>query len=98
MLLSKTHKTLSMNIIIYSSQGNIHRTAQTDVNSSVIFRLRKVQDSSSLTSSIFRRMRRKPVVKNRTNVEIFFDELVNCGSPNQQLLTFKEVLRSLDIR
>ena len=53
-----------MNIIICSPQGNIHRTPQVDVNSSVVSRLSKVSDSSSLTLSIYLRGERNPCIKN----------------------------------
>ena len=41
---------------------------------------------------------RKPDVENRSKVQRIVDKLVNCGSPNQQLLTLKEVLRNPDLR
>ena len=83
-----------MNIIIWLPQGNVHKTTQTDINSSVVSRLSKVSDSSSLTFSISLEGRskpggRKPGVKNRSNVQQIVDELVKCGSPNEQLLTLK---------
>ena len=92
-----------MNVIICSPQGNIHRTRQADINSSVVSRLSRVSDSSSLTSPLGTRDwnksgGRKPGVKNRSKVQRIVDELVNCGSPNQQLKTLKEVLRNLDLR
>ena len=92
-----------MNIWICSPQGNVHKTTQTDINLSVVSRLSKVSDSSSLTSSISMRGRsksgeRKHGVKNRSKVQRIVDELVNYGSPNQQLLTLKEVLRNPDLR
>ena len=92
-----------MNIIICSLQGNIHRTIQVNINSSVVSRLSMVSDSSSFTSLFFWRSRsktggRKPGIKNRSNVQRIMNELVNCGSPNQQFLTLKEVLRNLDLR
>ena len=37
---------------------------------------------------------RKAGVKNRSKVQRIVDELVNCGSLNQQLKTLKEVLRN----
>ena len=36
--------------------------------------------------------------KNWTTVQIIIDELFNCGSSMQQLLTLTEVLRNYDIR
>ena len=91
-----------MNIIIFISQGNIHRTTQADINSSAVSRLSKVSDSSSLNLSICRRggskiEGRKPGDKNRSKVQQIVDELVNCGNPNQKLLTLKEVLRNPDL-
>ena len=67
------------------------------MNSSIVSRLSKVSNSSSLTSSISMRGRSKlggkePGVKNRSKVQPIVEELVNCGSPNQQLLTLKEIL------
>ena len=58
---------------------------------------------SSLTSSISMISRskssgRKAGVKNRSKVQRIVDELVNCGSPNQQLKTLKKVLRNPDLR
>ena len=41
---------------------------------------------------------RKPGVKNRLKVQRIVDELINCGSPNQQLLSLKDVLRNPDLR
>ena len=41
---------------------------------------------------------RKAGMKNRSKVQRIVDELVNCGSPNQQLKTLKEVLRNPDLR
>ena len=92
-----------MNVIIYSPQGNVHRTTHANINSSVVSRLSRVSDLSSLTSSISMISRsksggRKSGVKNRSKVQRIVDELVNCGSPNQQLLTLKEVLRNPDPR
>ena len=81
-----------MNIIICSHQGNVNRQTHANINSSVVFRLSKVSDLSSLTFSISMRGRRKldgrkPGVKNRLKVQRIANELVNCGSPNQQLLS-----------
>ena len=41
---------------------------------------------------------RKPCIENRSKVQRIVDESVNCGSPNQKLLTLKEVLRNPDLR
>ena len=41
---------------------------------------------------------RKAGVKNRSKVQRIVDEFVNCGSPNQQSKTLKEVLRNPDLR
>ena len=41
-----------MNIIICSPQGNVHRTRQANINSSVISRLSRLSEVSSLTSSM----------------------------------------------
>ena len=71
-----------MNIIIYSHQGNIHRSNQVDDHFSIVSRLSKVSDSSSLTLLICRRGERNPGVKNRTKVQIIVDELVNFRRPN----------------
>ena len=103
LIISRINKKAPMNVIICSPQGNFHRTTQANINSSVVSRLSKVSDSSSLTSSISMRGRsksvgRKPGVKNRSKVQRIVDELVNCGSPNQQLKTLKEVLRNPDLR
>ena len=72
-IISRINKKTPMNIIICSPQGNVHRTTQANINSSVVSRLSKVSDSSSLTSSISMRGRsksggRKPGVKNRSKV------------------------------
>ena len=77
--------------------GNINRTNKIDINSSVVYRLTKVSNSFSFTSSICRRGKhktgaRKHGVKNRSKFQRIVDKLINCGSPNQQLLTLKEVL------
>ena len=103
LVISRINKKLSINIIICSPQGNIHRTTQENVDSSAVSRLSKVTDSLSLTSSISMKGRsksdeKKPGVKDRSNVQRLVDELVNCGSPNQQLLTLKEVLQNSDLR
>ena len=92
-----------MNIIICSPQGNVHSTTQANINSSVVSRLSKVYDSSSLTSLISMISRskldgRKVSVKNRSKVQRIVDELINFGSPNQQFLTLQEVLRNPDLR
>ena len=92
-----------MNVIICSPQDNVHRTTQANINSSVVSRLSRVSDFSSLTSSISMTSRsksggRKAGVKNRSKVQRILDELVNCGIPNQQLKTLKEVLRNPDLR
>ena len=94
MLPTKINKKTPMNIRICSPHDNIHRTTHTDVHSSVISRLSTISDSSSLTVLICRRGGKKPRVKNRPKVQRIVDELVNCGSVNQQLLILKEVLRS----
>ena len=103
LIISRINKKVPMNVIIFSPQGNIHRTTQANINSSVVSRLSKVSDSSSLTSSISMRSRskssgRKAGVKNRSKVQRIVDELVNCRNPNQQLKTLKEALRNLDLR
>ena len=72
-----------MNIIICSPQGNVHKTRQANINSSVVSRLSRVSDLSSLTSSIGMISRsmngeRKGGVKNRWKVQRIVDELVNC--------------------
>ena len=92
-----------MNVIICSPQGNVHMTRQTNITSSIVSRLKRISDLSSLTSSISMISRskcggRKAGVKNRSKVQHIVDELVNCGSPNQQLKTLKEVLRNPDLR
>ena len=63
-----------MNIIICSPQGNLHRTTQATINSSVVLGISKVSDSSFLTSSISMRGRsksggRKTGIKNRSKVQ-----------------------------
>ena len=83
-----------MNAIICSPQGNVHRTRHANINSSVVSRLSRVSDLSSLTSSISMISRskyggRKAGVKNRSKMQRIVDELVNCGSLNQQLNTLK---------
>ena len=74
-----------------------------DIISSVVSRLSKESDSSSLTSSICRRGKskiggRKPSIRNRSKVQRIVGELVKCKSPNQQFLTMKEELRNHDLR
>ena len=103
LIISRINKKAPMNVIIYSPQGNVHRTPQANINPSVVSRLSMVSDSSSLTSSISMRGRsksggRKTGVKNRSKVQRIVDELVNCESPNQQLKTLKEVFRNPDLR
>ena len=54
-----------------------------------------------LEKEILRRKKtggRKSGVRNKSKVQRILDELVNSGSPNQQLLTLKEVLRNPDLR
>ena len=51
-LLTRINKKTLMNIIC-SPQGNIHRTTQDGILSSVVSRLGKVSDSLLLTSLIF---------------------------------------------
>ena len=103
LIISRINEQEPMNIIICSPQGNVHRTIQANINSSVVSRLSKVSDSSFFTSSIRMRGRSKQVgrkagVKNRSKVQWIVDELVNCGSLNQKLSTLKEVLRNPDLR
>ena len=80
MLLTRINKKSPMNIIIFSPQSNIHRTTQADIHSSVVYRLSKISDASSLTSLI---CRRRYGVKNRTKVQRIVDKLVNCENLNQ---------------
>ena len=91
-----------MNVIICSPQGNVHRTRKASIDSSIVSRLSRVSDLSSLTSSMSvsrsKSGGRKAGVKNRSKVQRIVDELINCGSPNQQLKTLKEVLRNPDLR
>ena len=87
LIISRINKKAPMNITICSPQYNIHRTTQANINSSIAYRLSKVSDSSSLTSSISMRGRskiggRKPGIKNRSTIQRIVDESVNCGSPN----------------
>ena len=103
LIISRINKKAPMNVIICSPQGNVHMTRQTNITSSIVSRLSRVSDLSSLTSSISMISRskcvgRKAGVKNRSKVQRIVDELVNCGSPNQQLKTLKEVLRNPDLR
>ena len=72
-----------MNVIICSPQGNVHRTRQANIDSSVVSRLSRVSDLSSLTSSMSMISRsksggRKAGVKNRSKIQRIVDELVNC--------------------
>ena len=52
LIISRINKKAPMNVIICSPQGNVHRTRQANINSSVVSRLSRVSDLSSLTSSI----------------------------------------------
>ena len=52
LIISRINKKTSMNVIICSPQGNVHRTRQANINSSVVSRLNRVSDLSFLTSSI----------------------------------------------
>ena len=77
-----------MNVIVWSPQGNVHRTTQANFNSSAVSRLSWLSDLSSITSSISMISRskssgRKAGVKIRSKVQRIVDELVNCGSTNQ---------------
>ena len=58
-IISRINKKAPMNIIICSPQGNVHRTTQMNINSSVVYRLSKVSDSLSLTPSLSMRSRSK---------------------------------------
>ena len=103
LIISRINKKVPMNVIIYSPQGNVHRTRQANINSSVVSRLSRVSNLSSFTSSISMTRRskssgRKAGVKNRSKVQRIMDELVNCVSPSQQLITLEEVLRNPDLR
>ena len=49
---------------------------------------------SSLISSNCRRGWRKPNVRYKTKVQEIVDELVNCGSANQQLSILKELFKN----
>ena len=44
LIISRINKKAQMNIIIYSPQGNVHRTTQANINSPVVSRLSKVSD------------------------------------------------------
>ena len=73
LIISRINKKAPMNIIICSPQGNVHRTIQANTNSSVVSRLSKVSDLSSIISSISMRGRsksggRKAGVENRSKV------------------------------
>ena len=62
-----------MNVIICSPQGNVHRTRQANINTSVVSRLSRVSDLLALTSSIsmIRKSKcggKKAGVKNRSKV------------------------------
>ena len=88
LIISRINKKAQTNVIICSPQGNIHRTRQANINSSVVSRLSRVSNLSSLTSSISMTSRsksggRKAGVKNKSKVQRIVDELVNCGSTNQ---------------
>jgi len=103
LIISRINKKVPMNVIIFSLQGNVHRTTHANINSSVVSRLSRVSDLSSLTSSISIISRsksggKKAGVKNRSKVQRIVDELINGGSPNQQLKTLKDVLRNPDLR
>ena len=82
-----------MNIKICSSQSKLHKKTQAKTLSSDVARLSKPSDLLSLPLSSARRGGRKSGAKNRTKVERIVDDLVNCGTPNQQILTLKEVLK-----
>ena len=90
LIISRINKKAPMNIIICSPQGNFYKTTLANIKSYLVSRLRKLSGTSSLTSSISIRGKsksggRKPGVKNRSKVQRIVDELVNCGSSNQQL-------------
>ena len=90
LIISRINKKAPMNIIICSPQGNVYKTTLANIKSYLVSRLRKLSGTSSLTSSISIRGKsklggRKPGVKNRSKVQRIVDELVNCGSSNQQL-------------
>ena len=102
-LLTKINKRLPMNIIICSPQGNIHRTTQADIASSLVFRLSKVSNSSSFSLSICHIGKskidgRKPNIRNSSKVQRIVEKLFNCGSHNRKLLTVEEVLQNPDLR
>ena len=103
LIISRINKKVPMNAILCSPQGNVYRTRHANINSSVVSRLSRVSDLSSLTSSISIISRsksggKKADVKNRSKVQRIMDELVNCVSPSQQLITLEEVLRNPDLR
>ena len=104
LIISRINKKAPINVIICSSQSNVHRTRHANINLSIVFRLSRISNLlSSLTSSISMISRsksggRKASVKNRSKVQRIVDELVNYGSPNQQLKTLKEVLWNPDLR
>ena len=90
LIISRINKKAPMNIIICSPQGNVYKTTLANIKSYLVSRLRKLSGTSSLTSSIIIRGKsksggKKPGVKNRSKVQRIVDELVNCGSSNQQL-------------
>ena len=59
---------------------------------------RQVSDSLSLILSIFRKSGKELGVEDNWKVQRIVDELVNCRSPNYQLLTLKYLLRNPDLR
>lgn len=69
MLLTRINKKSPINTIIYLPQGNMHRTSQAGVHSSVVSRLSKLSDYSSPTLSLCRRGEENLVLKIERKVE-----------------------------
>lgn len=81
--------------IIWPEQGNFYKITKADVLTYGVFKLSNVSDHSSVSINDSQFYRRNKIgKKNTSKVKISVDELVTYGSPNQQSLTLKEVLKN----
>lgn len=74
-----------MNFIICLSQDSTHWKIQAGVYSSVVYMFSNVLDLSLPTLSSYRKSKKILELK-KTKFQRIFEDLINCGSPNQKLL------------
>ena len=84
LIISRINKKGSINVIIFSPQGNVHRTRQANINSSVVSRLSRVSNLSSLTSSIS--MISNPNPNHNPNFNINIDRMIEAPGHGKDIV------------